>query len=50
VADHHDHAAHVDLCHCIEHVKDHRAPAQEVQGLGALGPHARALSGGQNDS
>ncbi len=47
---HDDHdAPHVDLGHGVEHVQNHRAPTQEVQGLGALGAHPGPLAGGQDD-
>jgi pimeloyl-ACP methyl ester carboxylesterase len=46
--DHHD-APDVDLGHGVEHVQDHRPAAQQVQWLGALRAHPRALSGGQDD-
>ena len=39
----------VDLGHGVEHVQDHRPATQEVQRLRALGAHARALAGGQDD-
>ena len=44
-----DDPPHVDLGHGVEHVQNHRAPTQEVQGLGALGPHPGPLPGGQDD-
>ena len=46
---HHDHdAPHVDLGHGVEHVQDHRSPAEQVQRLGTFGAHARPLTGGQD--
>ena len=49
VAHDHDDPPHVHLGHGVEYVQDHRAPTQEVQGLGALGPHSSPLPGGQDD-
>ena len=48
VADHHHHPGHRQLGQRVEHVEDHRAAAQAVQGLGAGRAHPGPLAGGQH--
>ena len=49
VAGHHDGAHDLQVGEGLEDVHDHRPPAQQVQRLGALGPHPRAFAGGEHD-
>ncbi len=46
--DHHDDPGDVDFRHGIEHVQDHGAPAEQVEGLGPLRSHAGAFACGQD--
>ncbi len=44
-----DRPAHGAVTEGVEHVQEHGPPAQQVQGLRAVGPHAGPFAGGQHD-
>ena len=45
----HDGAARMQLLERVDHVQHHRAAADPVERLGALGPHAGTGTGGEHD-
>jgi hypothetical protein len=49
VADDDDGAVELRGGQGVEDVQHHGPPAEQVEGLGPRGPHARSLAGGQHD-
>ena len=49
IADYHNRLANAPFGQGVEHVFEHRPPADREQHLGQLGLHPGSLAGGQND-
>ena len=49
VTDDHDGALDIQADEGVQDVQDHRPTADDVEGFGSLGPHARALARRQDD-